>query len=211
MNQQANARNALNVLVEKIPALFNADGGGVFLYEPKENVLKLMANLNAVDERIGRSLAPGEGLSGWAFKENKTHAIDNYTTWAGRSEKYAQGGFHAAVAIPLRRQNEPLGVLTLTRSAEGQPFLQDEIQIAELLAAQVAAVIINNQLIEETRRLVQRERTINQATDQIRRSLDAKTILDTTTAELGNLLTNKVVRARLYAEEAELPKDEARS
>jgi sigma-B regulation protein RsbU (phosphoserine phosphatase) len=211
MNQQANTRNALNVLVETIPALFNADGGGVFLYEPKENVLKLMANLNAVDERIGRSLAPGEGLSGWAFKENKTHAIENYTTWAGRSEKYAQGGFHAAVAIPLRRQNEPLGVLTLTRSAEGQPFLQDEIQIAELLAAQVAAVIINNQLIEETRRLVQRERTINQATDQIRRRLDAKTILDTTTAELGNLLTNKVVRARLYAEEAELPKDEARS
>ena len=208
MNQQANTRNALNVLAKKVPALFNADGGGVFLHESNEDVLKLIVNLNTSDERVGRSLAPGEGISGWAFKENKTHAIDDYTNWSGRSEKYAEAGFFAAVAIPLRRQNQPMGVLTLTRSQEGQPFKKDEIQIAELLAAQISAVLTNNQLIDETRRLVQRERTINQATANIRRSLDAKTILDTTTAELGNLLSNKIVRARLYAEEAELPEDQ---
>jgi GAF domain-containing protein len=209
MSQQANTRNALNVLAARISSLFQADGGGVFLYDADEKLLKLFVNLNTDDDRSGRSLQPGEGLTGWAFKENKTHAIDDYTTWAGRSKKYQDGGFNAAVSIPLRRQNEPLGVLTLTRSAKGHPFKQDEIQIAELLAAQTSAVIINNQLIDETRRLVQRERSINQATAQIRRSLDAKTILDTTTAELGNLLKNKVVRARLFTEEVDLPEEQA--
>ena len=127
--------------------------------------------------------------------------IEDYANWQGRAENFIQAGFDTAVAIPLRRQNEPIGVMTLTRKQNRQPFKQDEIQIAELLAAQVAAVIINNQLIEETSRLVRRERTINQAAGQIRRSLDAKTILDTMTNELGHLLGDKVVKARLFPQQ----------
>ncbi len=211
MNQQANTRNALHVLADRLPALFNADGGGIFLYSPKEDALKLTVDLNSALNRIGQSLAPGEGLSGLAFSENKTQAVEDYSTWPGRSELFAQNPFHAAVSIPLRHQNESLGTMTLTRSQKGQPFKKDEIQIAELLATQIAAIIINNQLLEETRRLVKRERAINRATGQIRLSLDAKTILDTTTAELGNLLPNKVVRARLYPQQVELPEEQAES
>ncbi len=160
-----------------------------------------MVNLDLNDSRTGEVLKPGEGLSGRAFAENKTLTVEDYTVWEGRSESFVQGNFYAAAAIPLRRQNDPIGVLTLTRKQKGKPFKTEEIQIAELLAAQISAVILNNQLIDETRRLVKRERTINQAAAQIRRSLDAKTILDTTTEELGNLLGSRVVRARIYPQQ----------
>jgi GAF domain-containing protein len=205
MSQQANTRNALNVLATRAVSLFNADGGGVFLYRPEKDNLKLVVNLNVNDEQVGEILRPGEGLSGLVFAENKTITIDDYEVWEGRSEKFTHVGFHSAVALPLRRQTEPIGVLALTRTQKGQPFKADEVQIAELLAAQVSAVIINNQLIEETRRLIKRERTINQAAAQIRRSLDARTILDTMTGELGNLFGNRTVKARLF------PQQEGRS
>lgn len=211
MNQQANIQNALNVVAERAVGLFHVDGGGVFLYRPGKNNIKLVTNLNVNDPQVGEVLEPGEGLSGQAFEENKTITIDDYATWAGRSEKFTHVGFHSAVAVPLRRQNEPIGVLALTRTQKKQSFKQDEIQIVELLAQQVSAVIVNNQLIEETRRLIKRERTINQAAAQIRRSLDAKTILETMTEELGNLFGNRAVKARLYpqqegiVEEKEIP------
>ncbi|MFZ0544513.1 MAG: GAF domain-containing protein, partial [Candidatus Promineifilaceae bacterium] len=211
MNQQANTKNALNVLAEKAAPLFNADGGGVFLYQPEEKNLILSINLNTSVGGSGRTLKLGEGLAGRVFVENQTQSIEDYSTWEGRSETFVPDGLHAAVGIPLRRLNEPVGVLALTRSNTGQPFKTEEIQIAELLAAQVGAIITNNQLIEETRRLVQRERTINQASAEIRRSLDAKTILDTMTGQLGHLLGNRVVKARLFqqqegtAEEQEQP------
>jgi sigma-B regulation protein RsbU (phosphoserine phosphatase) len=201
MSQQANIPNALNVIAERAVSLFHADGGGVFLYRPEKNNLKLVTNLNINDTQVGEILEPGEGLSGQVFKENKTITIDDYATWEGRSEKFTHVGFHSAVAIPLRRQNEPIGVLALTRTQKKQPFKQDEIQIAELLATQVSAVIVNSQLIEETRRLIKRERTINQAAAEIRRSLDAKTILETMTGELGNLFSTRTVKARLFPQQ----------
>jgi GAF domain-containing protein len=208
MSQQANTQNALNVVAERAVALFNADGGGIFLYQPEKDNLKLMINLNVSITRSGQTLKPGEGLSGLAFTENKTQTIEDYATWEGRVDIFSQDNIHTAVSIPLRRQNEPIGVLSLTRGQKGQPFKPDEIQIAELLAAQIASVIINNQLIEETRFLVKRERTINQAAAQIRRSLDAKTILDTTTNELGNLLGNRMVKARLFPQRASVTEED---
>jgi GAF domain-containing protein len=200
MNQQATTRNALHVIADKALPLLNADGGGVFLYRPAINELKLIANLNVNDTRLGESLEPGAGLSGRAFAENKTQLTED-GAGEGGGEDFVQAGISTAVAVPLRRQNEPIGVMTLTRSQNNEPFKLDEIQIAELLAAQVSAVIINNQLVEETSRLIRRERNINQAAAQIRRSLDAKTILDTMTEELGYLLGSKVVKARLFPQQ----------
>jgi sigma-B regulation protein RsbU (phosphoserine phosphatase) len=201
MNQQANTRNALNVLAQRAMNLLDTDGGGVWLWRPEEKRLVLIVSFNIGENTTGQQLSPGEGLSGRSFSENTILVIEDYATWSGQSGPFAQIGFHAALAVPLRRQNEPIGVLALTRSQEDRPFKPDQVQIAELLAAQVGAVVINNQLIEETRRLVQRERAINQASAQIRRSLDAKTILDTTTGELGEIFGNKLVRARLFPQE----------
>lgn len=198
MNQQATTPNALHVVTERALPLFRANGGGIFLYRPDQNFLELIVNLDAGDTRTDEVLEPGVGLSGRAFAENNTQVIEDNARWEGEVEEFIRGRFNTAVAVPLRRQNEAIGVMTLTRKQDKQPFKQEEIQIAELLAAQVSAVIINNQLIEETSRLVRRERTINQVAAQIRRSLDAKTILDTMTDELGHLLGNKVVKARLF-------------
>lgn len=210
MSQQANIYNALNVVAKRAIGLFNAGGGGVFLRQSGGDKLEFIVNLNESDTNSDQILDPGEGLSGRAFAKNETIIIDDIGAWENPIENFILGNFQFAVAIPLRSQKEPIGVLTLTRNEVDQPFLAEEIQVAELLAAQVSAVIVNNQLIEETRRLAKRERSINQAAAQIRRSLDAKTILETTTDQLGHLLGDKIVKARLFPQQEGLTEENER-
>ena len=53
-------------------------------------------------ERVGPShVARGEGVAGRVWATNSTIAIDDYGTWDGRVEGFAESNFHATVAVPL--------------------------------------------------------------------------------------------------------------
>ncbi|MCI0580757.1 MAG: GAF domain-containing protein [Chloroflexi bacterium] len=210
MSQQATMRNALNVLSQRAMSLLETDGGGVWLWQSDDNVLELVISFNVGQDQTGRRLGRGEGLSGRAFVENKTHVVDDYATWEGRDLGFAQVGFHAALAVPLRHQNEPIGILALTRSRPNRPFRPEEVQVAELLASQVGATIVNNQLVEQTQRLARRDKTISQIVAEVRRSLDTRTILETAGRELGQALGDKPVRVHLYPQHQQPGEPEAR-
>lgn len=201
MNQQATLENALQVLSRRAMKLLDSDGGGVFLWNEEGHYLELVISYDSTGTMVGRHLAPGEGLSGRAFQEGQTIKIDDYHTWAGMSATFQDAPFHAALAVPLKQQDRPIGVLVLTRSQPNHPYGPQEVQVVDLLAAQAGTIIANTRLVDETRRLARRERTLNHIAAQIRRSLDVQTILETATQELGHTLNEKRVRVRLFAPE----------
>jgi GAF domain-containing protein len=56
------------------------------------------------------------------------------------------------------------------------------------LGAQIAVSIYNAQLIDQSRRMANRERMLHEVTSKIRSSTDMRTILLTTATELGRAL-----------------------
>jgi GAF domain-containing protein/HAMP domain-containing protein len=206
MNQQATLENALQILSRHAMKLLDSDGGGVFLWNEAGQYLELVISYDTTGAMIGRRLAPGEGLSGRAFQEGETIKVDDYPTWAGMSPTFNDATFHSAMAVPLKQQDKPIGVLILTRSQLNHPYSPQEVQVIDLLAAQAGTIIANSQLVDETRRLARRESTLNHIVAEIRRSLDVQTVLETATRELGQTLKDKRVRVRLFAPEtAEQP------
>jgi GAF domain-containing protein/HAMP domain-containing protein len=206
MNQQATLENALQVLSRRAMKLLDSDGGGVFLWNEAGQYLELVISYDTTGAMVGRRLAPGEGLSGRAFREGQTIKVDDYQHWTGMSSAFSDAPFHAAIAVPLRQQDRPIGVLILTRSQSNRPYGPQEVQVLDLLAAQAGTIISNSQLVDETRRLARRERTLNRIAAEIRRSLDVQTVLETATRELGQTLNDKQIRVRLFAPEtAEQP------
>jgi GAF domain-containing protein len=200
MNQQATLQNGLQVLSQQAMKLLESDGGGVFLWNEGEQKLELV--ISADRQMVGRRLSPGEGLAGRAFSQNSTLKVDDYAHWSGVAPAFADVTFRAALAVPLKQQEQPIGVLILTRTEIERPFNPEEVQVIDLLAAQAGAIIVNSQLVEETRRLARRERILNRITAEIRRSLDVQTVLETATRELGQTLNDKRIRVRLFASEA---------
>ncbi|MFO3796713.1 MAG: GAF domain-containing protein [Anaerolineales bacterium] len=81
------------------------------------------------------------------------------------------------VEIPLQLRGETIGILRLKRKATGQPWNEQEKNLAQQVANQVALALENARLLEETRQRVELERTLAEITARVHETLDMETIL----------------------------------
>ncbi|MFN3742038.1 MAG: GAF domain-containing protein [Anaerolineales bacterium] len=81
------------------------------------------------------------------------------------------------VEIPLQLRGQTIGILRLKRKATGQPWNEQEKDLAQQVANQVALALENARLLEETRERAERERILAEITARVRETLDMETIL----------------------------------
>ncbi|MDX2176537.1 MAG: GAF domain-containing sensor histidine kinase [Candidatus Sumerlaeia bacterium] len=92
----------------------------------------------------------GQGIPGWAAERNKTTAVRD----ARQDPRYAQlddaddEDFVAYLCVPLRVQNEIIGVMSVRRR-EPTDWTEDDAVIAEIVAKQVAIVIEKARLYQD--------------------------------------------------------------
>jgi GAF domain-containing protein len=129
----------------------------------------------------------GQDVIGEALAENK--AV-NYTpaTTGTLSRSLAQAGVKTALALPLQWAGRTIGGLLLSRMSSDREFSTEEVQLANLLALQVAANLESARLFDQTRRQAEREHLLFEITSRIRRSVDMQGILTTTASELSRAL-----------------------
>jgi hypothetical protein len=81
----------------------------------------------------------------------------------------------------------------------GERVSSETLSLVEEMADRLALALESARLFEETQSRVRRERTIRQITEQVRRAVDVETILQTTVAELGEIIGAPRVYVRLGA------------
>jgi adenylate cyclase len=79
-------------------------------------------------------------------------------TWA---EAQRLGGYRTVLAVPMMREDVPMGVLTLTRS-EVRPFSEKQIELVSTFADQAALAIENVRLFDE---IQDKNRQLQQASE----------------------------------------------
>ena len=123
-------------------------------------------------EKVDSLSFGNQDLPNRVFQKNETLIFKEQQSAVG-SDSF----IHVILGVPLRRSGIPFGVLMLSRDQLTESFTDEEIQFVESLAIQASVAIVNKQLLEETKKLAERERVINEITDSIRRNLDTQTIL----------------------------------
>ena len=84
--------------------------------------------------------------------------------------------------------DQVLGAIVVKDDKVENRYTEDDAALLSTIASQIAAGIQNAQLLDQVQRNARRERLIHEVTSKVRRSPDMKTIMETTTRELGRAL-----------------------
>jgi GAF domain-containing protein len=106
------------------------------------------------------------------------------------------------LSLPITLRGEPLGVLGFKKDGEGE-WTEDDIAVAQAMADQVALSLENMRLFDEAQRRARREALTRQLADQMRRTTDMETILETAVQGLGKALGSARAFVRLDVPPAE--------
>jgi GAF domain-containing protein len=92
------------------------------------------------------------------------------------------------LGVPLLIADKPIGALVVQDMNNAGRFTDEDQRLLTSLGSQIAVTIYNARLIDQSRRMAERERRLHEVTSKIRASTDMKTILATTATEIGRAL-----------------------
>jgi sigma-B regulation protein RsbU (phosphoserine phosphatase) len=99
--------------------------------------------------------------------------------------RYIEGSANtrSELAVPLIYRNEVLGVLNV-ESEQTDAYTENHEEMLTTLAGSLAAIIANARLLARVRAQAERERTVFEISDKIRRATGIQSVLATTANEL---------------------------
>ncbi|MBI5932232.1 MAG: GAF domain-containing protein [Chloroflexi bacterium] len=114
-----------------------------------------------------------------------------------------------AIAVPIRLQNQVIGVLDIRSTELTREWSEDEIAMLEAIADRLALALENARLFEETSGRAAREHAVAEITTRIRETNDPQVMIRTAIEELQRVL--KVSRVEIIPQvvSAHLPGREA--
>jgi GAF domain-containing protein len=92
------------------------------------------------------------------------------------------------LGVPLLVAEKPVGALVVQDMENAGRFTEEDQRLLTSLGSQIAVTLYNARLIEQSRRIAERERRLHEVTSKIRATTDMKTILATTATEIGRAL-----------------------
>jgi GAF domain-containing protein len=100
-----------------------------------------------------------------------------------------------AIAVPIRLQNQVIGILDIRSSESSREWSEDEIAMLEAIADRLALALENARLFEETSGRASREHAVAEITSRIRETNDPQVMIRTAIEELQRVL--KVSRVEI--------------
>jgi len=139
--------------------ILSADRVAIFLgSDPSELRVARLAGLphpELVEGQVLDLLALGSGLQARALDERRTFAVDDWTQDAEANRELARRWQAASgVVVPLAAHRRVFGLLVITTGAPRR-WSEDEVEMAQALAAQASVALDNARLFEEARKAYQ--------------------------------------------------------
>ena len=120
----------------------------------------------------GNPIRPGrDTTTGRALLERRTvHVHDIHSEAGYREDLIAVAAYRTNLAVPMLRDGEAVGVITLTRGTGVNPFTDKQIELVETFAAQAVIAIENVRLFNETKEALERQTATARILEVIARS-----------------------------------------
>ncbi|HSQ40020.1 MAG TPA: GAF domain-containing protein, partial [Anaerolineales bacterium] len=110
-----------------------------------------------------------------------------------------------SIAVPIRLQDQVIGILNIRSTEPGRVWTQDEIAVVEAIAERLALALENARLFEETSSRASREHAVAEITSKIRETNDPQAMIRTAIQELQRVLNVRRVEIIPQIVSAHLP------
>jgi len=147
-------------------------------------VLNNLQLTNEMQATMEREALLNRRLSGEAWSSYLT-ARPALTIESGNAAAATQS---ARLDLPIVIRGEAIGNFSLADADPDRQWSDEELVLLNTIAGEAALAIDNARLIEQTQRVAQRERTINEINTRVRQTIDLDEILKTAVSELGQSL-----------------------
>ncbi len=138
-------RRLLEAVVRTAAGVFEAAAVSVALREEETGELVYQASWGAsAEEIVGVRLSPGEGIAGAAAASGEPIVVPECRSDPRFAERIAAGTRyvpHTLLAVPLLREGEVVGVLSILDRRDGGPYDQADVTRAELFADLALAML----------------------------------------------------------------------
>jgi len=185
---------ALESAVSGLQVTLGGDRVTILLTDRDKKYLEVKAAVGYAPDIYEVKIPIGSGITGWAAAHRRTLRINNVQ----EDPRYVEGSVNtrSELAIPMIYRGELLGILNV-ESEQLNAYTETDEELLGTLGGSLAAIIANARLLEQIRAQAERERTLFEITDKIRRTTDIQTILTTTVSELTRVTGASRVHARL--------------
>src|SRR5215831_4771665 len=144
----------LENVVRLVARWMRASACSIYLLEDDGERLVLRATRGLNPQAVGRMrIRVGQGIAGRALEERVTIAVPDVRK-DPRVHAFPYSGeqrFRSLVAVPLLVRGEPVGVLT-ARTARVRVFPREQLELLEMIAAQVGTIVLNARLLDRALR-----------------------------------------------------------
>ena len=162
----------------------------ICLFDPKEDQLTISYDSRRTEPAQAITEPLGDDLTSVVIRSRQPLLLTDNP--AQRAAMLGVGDFGEGIkswlGVPMLLGDEILGTIVLEDYDQDNRFTEDDAALLATVASQVAAGIQNATLLDQVQRTARRERLIHEITSQVRRSPDMKSILETSTRELGRAL-----------------------
>jgi two-component sensor histidine kinase/putative methionine-R-sulfoxide reductase with GAF domain len=175
VNSTLDLEEVLHLVADKVAAALEADACFVYLYDEAAGELVLRATRGTpLDEMTRRPrLRVGEGITGTAAAERTPVAIAAEAHLDPRWKEFPnlpESEYESILAVPILARDQLAGALNV-RTREPREFRQDEVELLEAIASQVAQSIVHAKLYADAQRRVAELEALAKISEAVSESL----------------------------------------
>ncbi|MDH3732489.1 MAG: response regulator [Gemmatimonadota bacterium] len=143
LTSELDLSSLLDSVLGRATSVLGVSGGELAIYHDESEELEIVAHRGATEVSVGTRMALGQGLMGEAAASREALVIDDYASWEGRLDRYADIEVHASAVVPLVIRNRLVGAINFWHSDRERQFAGDDMRLLELFARQAAVAIDN--------------------------------------------------------------------
>jgi signal transduction histidine kinase len=156
LNSTLSLEPLLKIIIQAATELTDTEACSIMLVDKDTGELHFAAatSMNQGDnEELRKVTVPlDNSIAGWIVRKNKALLIrdaKNDPRWHRAVDDRSSFDTKSILGVPLTIRNEVIGVMEVLNKLQDEGFSQDDIQIANTLAAQAAIAIENARLLDE--------------------------------------------------------------